>query len=237
MWLRLLVPEEEWYLLLVVVINQSQVWVKPYLVFITFRHNPWNLSLIPSSEAIPKFLEQKQKSGDASVGGVASFSADQEPRVVTDFAESPSGPAVLPPGHGQGGQGSTSGFFTVQTTIHSLLTQPFHSSHQHSLPANVWNKWVFFKALLETPWGEGISGMGLKPPQALGVCHRLVNKWKIKGKVAPGDKPRVSRKAVSDCSWDLSEIILQNSSFQSLTAVKRIRCSLISVLSDLSTCL
>lgn len=60
---------------------------------------------------LPSFWNKKKKPGDASVGGVASFNADQDPRVVADFAESPSGPAVPTPGHGHGGQGAAGGAF------------------------------------------------------------------------------------------------------------------------------
>lgn len=59
------------------------------------------------------------------MGGVASFNADQDPRVLVDFPESRPGPAVLTPGHGHRGQGSSwRGFHGAKVRATVLLFLP-----------------------------------------------------------------------------------------------------------------
>lgn len=119
-------PRRREVYLLVVVINQSQMWVKSCLVFLSFHHNPWRLPFkSPQMRLLPSFWNKTKETWRCLSARCSILNADQDPHVLVDFAESPTGPAVLTPGHGHGGQVSSwRGFCGAKARATLLLFLP-----------------------------------------------------------------------------------------------------------------
>lgn len=160
MWFQLLLPEEKWYLLLVVVINQSQVWVKLCLVFLSFRHNPWSLFFNPLKWGYFQVSGTKKEIWRYLSGRCSIFQCWPRPLCGCWFCREPLRASRAHTWALTWGQGSSwGGFSWCKGLCHSPFIPPTNRVFRQMFGTN-----TFFKVLLKRR--RRISEKGLKPPQA-----------------------------------------------------------------------